>query len=346
MTTMNSKPHLPPGSPVYYGEQKLDEVSIRHILYNASAYEEREDIAPEELNPAEDHVNFYLIRGLHDAEKIASIGQKIQLHPLSVEDILHMNTRNKMEEYPEYFLFIMRLLYLGDAGRVETEQISFVIKNNSLFAFAESKRPELRSLFERLKKGAPLRYKDADDLLAAILDLLVDQYFEIFDIIARKFDNLEEEIAKNPMAEQLEGVHSLKKDLIHLREVLWPLRESLSKLSKSYVSKVDGDTIYYMRDVEDHVIQLLQLVETYQEISTSLVDSYLSSIGNRTNEVMKVLTIFSTIFIPLTFLAGVYGMNFRHMPELEQKWAYPLFWVICGITLVLLVRYFKKKNWI
>lgn len=240
----------------------------------------------------------------------------------------------------------MRLPFLGTDGHVESEQLSFVIKDNLLVTFAESEKPDLSSLLDRLERGSILRGKAADDLLAAILDLVVNQFFGIYDVLATRLDELEEVIVKDPRREQMEAIHRLKKDLIHLRQVLWPLRESLSNLAKEYGRQVTGDTMHYMRDVEDHVIQLIQLGETYQEIATSLVDSYLSSLGNRTNEVMKVLTIFATIFIPLTFLAGVYGMNFRYMPELSKRWAYPAFWIICIVVIVVLLHYFKKKRWI
>lgn len=341
-----SKPHRRPGTPVYIGEQKLEEMSALSIVYDRDTYEQTENVNIETFEPAKGKVNFLLIRGLHEEERIVALGKKLGLHPLSIEDILHTRSRNKLEEYPEYFLFIMRLIYVGEDERFYTEQLSLVLKENLLCAFTESERPDLSDLFERIEKGSPLRGKDPDDLLTAVVDWVVDSFFDTFDGLARRFDTMEERITVNPQTEQLEGIHGLKKDLVHFREVLWPLRENLSKLSKSYFQKVDGDTQYYVRDVEDHVIQLIQLVETYQEINASFVDLYISAVGNRTNEVMKVLTMFSTVFIPLTFLAGVYGMNFRYMPELYQRWTYPLFWVICLVTLFFMVRYFRKKKWI
>lgn len=215
-----------------------------------------------------------------------------------------------------------------------------------LVVFTESERPDLSFLFQRLELGSTLRKKATDDLLISILALIVDQFFIVYDELDNQLDDLEDKIVKEPETEDLEKIHKIKKDLIHIREILWPLRESIFNLSEFHLERTVQDVTYYLRDIEDHVMQLIQLAETYQDISNSLVDSYLSSIGNRTNEVMKVLTIFSTIFIPLTFLAGVYGMNFHFMPELEQRWAYPTFWIICLITLIGLIIYFKKKKWI
>lgn len=347
---MTNSKHLsqftPPGTPLHRGEKRLDELRMHHYFYDQTSFDDVEITDAEAFQKRDQKVNFLVVRGLHDEARIEQIGKSNGLHSLSIEDILHTDTRNKLEEYPEYLLFILRIPYVNEEDDVVSEQISFVLKEELLVAFCESERPDFSDLLNQLSRGATLRSKDVDDLLAAALDLIVDQFFGIIDVIAKNIDNFEESIAKDPRPEQLEGVHGLKRDLIHLRDVLWPLRESSAKLAKSYVSKVNGDTVYYMRDVEDHVIQLLQMVETYQQIATSLVDSYLSAIGNRTNEVMKVLTIFSTIFIPLTFLAGVYGMNFKYMPELYHEWAYPIFWIVCLITLLLLIRYFKKKNWI
>lgn len=344
--TKYSSPYTPPGTPLHRGEKKLDTMRLHHYFYDATEFEEVEMSDASAFQKRDHKVNFLVVRGLHHEGLIEEIGRSIGLHALSTEDILDTETRNKLEEYPDYLLFVMRIPYVDDKENVVSEQVSFVLKDDLLVAFCESERPDFSELVNRLSRGATLRTQDVDDLLAAALDLIVDQFFDIFDIIAKNIDNFEESIARDPRPDQLEGVHGLKRDLIHLRGVLWPLRESAAKLAKSYVHKVNGDTVYYMRDVEDHVIQLLQMVETYQQIATSLVDSYLSAIGNRTNEVMKVLTIFSTIFIPLTFLAGVYGMNFKYMPELYHEFAYPTFWIVCLITLLVLIRYFKKKNWI
>lgn len=341
MSELSSPQDMPRHEP----DSETIPAQISSVYYDADRYQKKtlQDIAA--WSPEPRGVNFLLIRG-PQPEQSQQLGGILGLHPLSVEDIMQTQSRNKLEEYPEYFLFIMRLPFLGKSGQVKSEQLSFVLQGNRLILFTESHKPDLSSLLDRLERGSILRTRDTDDLLAALLDLIVNQFFDIHDVLAGRLDRLEDQIVKDPQRRQLEEVHFLKKDLIHMRQVLWPLRESLSNLAKSYISKVDGDTIFYMRDVEDHVVQLMQLGETYQEIATSLVDSYLSSIGNRTNEVMKVLTIFSTIFIPLTFLAGVYGMNFKYMPELYQKWGYPMFWAICAVVLVLLIRYFKKKGWI
>lgn len=326
-------------------KREPEQPSLLAIRYNREQFEQAEIPNLNDWSPQQDGVNVLLIGGFQQ-EGITEVGQKLGLHRLTVEDLFQTRTRNKLEEYPDYFLFIMRLPYLDAEQHVQSEQLSFILKDNLLAGFSESDKPDLGPLIDRLQRGSVLRAKDTDDLLAAILDVFVNEFFGIYDGLADQLDDLEDCIVRQPGPEQLEALHALKKDLIRLRQMLWPLRESISNLAQSYISQVDGDTLYYMRDVEDHVVQLIQLGETYQEIATSLVDSYLSAIGNRTNEVMKVLTVFASIFIPLTFLAGVYGMNFRYMPELTQRWGYPMFWVISLIIIVVLLRYFRNKKWI
>lgn len=319
---------------------------VEHIYYNADDFKARPIQSPSEIIPLSDHVNLFLIRGVEEGNAPEVVGEKIGLHPLVVEDIRHTDARNKLEEYPGYLLLIVRVP-VGEIDEVvETEQISFVLQDESVYVFTESDLPDWEQLLTRLSLGSRLRGLNADDLLAALLDDIVDRFFDVFDGLANRLDVLEENIMTDPSSKDLDQLHHIKRSLIGLRGVLWPLRESLSRLSRNYIERVTGETLYYVRDVEDHVVQLIQLGETYQEIGTSLVDLYLSAIGNRTNEIMKVLTIFSTIFIPTTFLSSVYGMNFQHMPELKQTWAYPLFWVFCAIILVVMLRYFRKKDWI
>lgn len=319
---------------------------VEHIYYNVDDFKARSIQSPSEIIPLSDHVNLFLIRGVEESNAPEVIGEKIGLHPLVVEDIRHTDARNKLEEYPGYLLLIVRVPVGAEDEVEDTEQISFVLREESVYVFTESDHPDWTQLLTRLSLGSRLRGLSADDLLAALLDDIVDRFFDVFDRLANRLDELEEKIMTDPSSKDLDRLHRIKRSLIGLRGVLWPLRESLSRLSRHFLERGTGETLYYVRDVEDHVVQLIQLGETYQEIGTSLVDLYLSAIGNRTNEIMKVLTIFSTIFIPTTFLSSVYGMNFRHMPELTQRWAYPMFWVLCAIILILMLRYFKKKDWI
>jgi magnesium transporter len=198
----------------------------------------------------------------------------------------------------------------------------------------------------RLKEGTNIRKNGADDLLYGLLDAIVDNYFLIVEDIGEKIDTVEDELLLNPKKEILQKIYTLKRDLIYIRNSLWPMRNVISSLSKNDYDLIDGKTIYYLRDVYDHVIQMIDIIETYRDICSGMLDTYLSSIGNKTNEVMKVLTIFSTIFIPLTFLAGVYGMNFRYLPELNWKYGYFSFWIISIIIIILMLRFFRKKDWL
>ncbi|HHX59842.1 MAG TPA: magnesium/cobalt transporter CorA [Epulopiscium sp.] len=201
-------------------------------------------------------------------------------------------------------------------------------------------------IIERLKEGANIRKNGADDLLHALIDTIVDNYFSVIEAIGENLDEVEDKVLLNPQKDLLEDIYKLKKELIYVRRVLWPMRNVISSVAIKEYELIDGKTIYYFKDIDDHIVQMIDIVETYRDISTGILDTYLSSISNKTNDIMKVLTIYSTIFIPLTFIAGVYGMNFKYLPELNWKYGYISFWVISAIITGFLIRFFKKKEWL
>lgn len=290
------------------------------------------------------HVRWLDIVGFSEKQVLEDVCEKLKAHPLVVEDILNIDQTPKVEDY-ESSLFVVAKNIILEEEVLKKEQISFILYRDKLISFRYKDTGIFDEIEGRLKDGTALRKNGSDDLLYALLDIIVDRYFDVMEDISNKLDDLEDETLENPDKSILAKVYLLKRELIDIRNVLWPMRNTISSISKNEYDIINGNTIYYFRDIYDHIIQIIDINETYREIASSMLEIYLSSIGNRTNDVMKVLTIYSTIFIPLTFLAGVYGMNFRYMPELYWKLAYPSFWIISIIITIYSIKFFKKKGW-
>ncbi len=291
----------------------------------------------------DDKVKWLDIIGLSETEVIEDICEKLKVHPLVVEDILNIDQAPKVEDYEESLFLVVKNIILEE--EIQKEQISFILYRDKLISFRYKDTGIFDEIEGRLKEGTSLRKNGADDLLYALIDIIVDRYFIVMEDIGNRLDDIEDEILENPERSILGEIYLLKRDLIAIRNVLWPMRNTLGGISKNEYDIISGNTIYYFRDIYDNIIQIIDINETYREIASSMLEIYLSSIGNKTNDVMKVLTIYSTIFIPLTFLTGVYGMNFKYMPELYSKYAYPLFWILSIVITIYSVKIFKKKNW-
>jgi magnesium transporter len=285
------------------------------------------------------------VDGLGDAEIIRSIGQLFDLHPLALEDVLSLHQRPKVDDYDTYLYLVVRMLHYGE--RVETEQISLFLGPGLVLTFQEEPGDCLDPIRERIRKGGGrLRHESADYLLYAILDALVDNYFPFLEQLGEVLESLEDEVVANPTRPTLGRVYDIKRDLLNVRRSLWPLRDALGALVHEDSPLLGRVTRLYLRDCYDHTLRVVDIIETYRELAAGLMEVYLSSVSNKLNEVMKVLTVISTIFIPLTFIAGVYGMNFRHMPELEWPWGYSLVWgIMIGAAAVMLVL-FRRKGWL
>jgi len=346
----SKKAGLPPGSLIHIGEKKAEIPKITVMDYDEAHFQEKEIKTIEECFLFKDKptVTWINIDGLHQVEILEKLGECYGLHPLVLEDILNTDQRPKMEDYGEYLYIVLRMFNYNDkSSEIESEQISLVLGPNFVFSFQEREGDTFNPIRDRIRNSkGRIRKMGADHLAYTLLDSIIDNYFIILEKLGEKIEFLEEEVVTRPRPETLQTIHHLKREMIFLRKGVWPLREVISGLERGESSLIKESTRIYLRDVYDHTIQTIDTIETYRDMVSGMLDIYLSSISNRLNAVMKVLTIIATIFMPLTFLAGIYGMNFKYMPELEWKWGYPMVWlVVIGISIFMLT-YFKKKRWL
>jgi magnesium transporter len=288
------------------------------------------------------------IDGIHDIELIEKIGAHFNIHPLTSEDILNTGQRPKADDYESYNYFVLKMLYLDEqSNEVRSEQVSLVLGNNFLISFQEIQGDVFALVRDRIRKGKLRIRKNGCDYLAyALIDAAVDYYFVILETIGSTIESLEEELLNEPAPETLQSIHEFKRELIYMRKQVWPLREMINTVIRGELSMVREETLVFFKDVYDHTIQIVDTIELYRDVLSGMLDLYMSTISNRMNEVMKVLTIIATIFIPITFVAGIYGMNFKFMPELEWKWGYPAVWSLIGGIAVLMIVFFKRKKWL
>jgi magnesium transporter len=346
----SKKAGLPPGTLIHIGEKKTEELKITVIDYEETHFEEREVKRVEECFVFKDKptVTWMNVDGLHQVEILEKLGECYGLHPLVLEDILNTDQRPKMEDYGEYIYIVLKALDYNDkSNEIETEQISLILGSNFVFSFQEREGDTFDPIRERIKTGkGRIRRMGADYLAYALLDSIIDNYFIILEKLGEKIELLEEKLVTQPAPETLRTIHYLKREMIFLRKAVWPLREVINGLERGESSLIKESTRVYLRDVYDHTIQTIDTIETHRDMVSGMLDIYLSSVSNRLNSVMKVLTIIATIFMPLTFLAGVYGMNFKYMPELEWRWGYPFIWLIMVGIGVLMLIFFRKKKWL
>ncbi len=346
----SKKAGLPPGTLVHIGEKKAETLKITVMDYDEAHFEEREIKTIEECFVFKDAptVTWINIDGLHQIEILEKLGVCYGFHPLVLEDILNTDQRPKMEDYGDYLYIVLRMLKYNDqSSEIETEQVSLILGQNFVFSFQEKQGDVFDPIRERIRNSkGRIRKMGADYLAYALLDSIVDNYFMIMEKLGETIEFLEEELVTQPVPETLQTIHRLKRELIFLRKAVWPLREVISSLERGELVLVKETTRIYLRDVYDHTIQVIDTIETFRDMISGMLDIYLSSVSNRLNSVMKVLTIIATIFMPLTFLAGIYGMNFKHFPEVEWRWGYPFFWLLVVAISAFMLSYFKKKRWL
>ncbi len=344
----SKKAGLLPGSLIHLGNTYTEKPKITLTRYNETSFSEKEINSFAALGAQKDEpgIIWIAVDGLQNTELLEELGNIFGLHPLVLEDILNTDQRPKMEDYCDYLYIVLRNFNGQSNGDLISEQISIILGKNFVLSFREKESTIFEPIQERLRNNkGRIRKFGADYLVHAIIDSIVDNYFIVLEGLEEKIEFLEDDLLKKPTPVMLQAIHELKRELILLRKSLWPLREAISALERSDSPLISESTGIYFKDIFDHVIALIDSVETFRDMLSGMLDIYLSSVSNKLNEVMKVLTIIATIFMPLTFLAGVYGMNFKFMPELEWRWGY---FGVLGIMLAValfMVHYFKKKKW-
>lgn len=344
----SKKAGLPPGSPVHIGEKKSEKVKLSLIDYDSANFEEHTFTRVESCLRFKDKptTTWINVEGIHDVSVIASIGECFGLHPLLVEDIVNTEQRPKMEDYDDYVFIVLRMLRPSGKS-VVSEQVSIILGANFVLSFQEHEGDVFDPIRTRIREGKGQSRKGGPDFLAySLVDAIVDKYFVVLEEFGEKIERVEERLIGDHAQKTLREINKLKTELIYLRRAVWPLRDMLAGLERGGSPLIKKSTKLYLRDVYDHTIQIIDTVETYRDIVSGMLDIYLSSMSNRMNEIMKVLTVIATIFIPLTFITGWYGMNFSYMPELQWRLGYPMvlfFMLVVGISMYL---YFMRKKWL
>jgi len=341
---------LPPGSAVYTGIRNDTPFNIDLFTYSEKQLEEKTNISIEEVInlPKNGDFHWVNIEGIHHVEHVKTLCDAHQIHPLTIEDILSVGQRPQLDDTDNYLFIALKMLQFDeDKSKTLNEQVSFILTDNVLITFQEKKGDTFEAVRNRLRVGkGRIRKEGLDYLLYALIDTIVDHYFIVLEKFGDILEEIEERIMFQGQKRDFDLLYTLKRELIHIRRSVWPLREVISKLERDEIKLIRKPTRIFIRDVYDHTIQAIDSVETYRDFISSLGDLYQSVISNKLNQVMKTLTIFSVIFIPLTFIAGVYGINFENVPEFEWEYGYAYFWsMIIGVGIFTLVI-FKIKKWI
>ena len=340
---------LPPGAPVYVGDETAREIRVEVIDYDGESLEEKSPATLEECFPlkATPTVSWINFDGIHKPEMISGIGNRFDLHPLTVEDILNTGGRPKLEDHGEHLFLMLKMLSRGADGEIQAEQVSLVLGRSFVLSFQERPGDVFDPVRERIRTGkGRIRSAGPDYLAYSLLDAVVDSYFSVLEGLGDRIEGLEEAVVDRPEPEVLRTIYGMKKELIYLRKSIWPLREAVAAMARDGSDLVTEATRTYLRDVYDHAVQVIEILEAYRDVIGGMVDTYLSSVSNRMNEVMKVLTVIATIFIPMTFIAGVYGMNFKLMPELSWPYGYPAAWALMLASAILVLAYLRRKKWL
>jgi magnesium transporter len=293
-------------------------------------------------------VTWLNVDGARRVEVLDDLGNRLAIHPLTLEDILDTSQRPKLEIFDHYLFIELNMLLLDqDFTQIQAEQVSLILGENYVITLQNEPNDVFDPVRKRLREGMRrLNQQGADYLAYALIDAIVDHYFIVLENLGEQIEFLEEELVTNPNPETLQTIHELKRELIFLRKSVWPLRELIGALERGESPLFQGSTLIYLQDVYDHTIQVIDTVETFRDMVSGMLDIYLSSVSNRMNEVMKVLTIIATVFMPLSFIVGLYGMNFQYMPELGWKWGYLGVWIIIILVVVGMLTYFRRKKWL
>ncbi len=349
---VSQKTGLAPGSLVYIGKERIEKIRITVTLidYDSDTLEEKEISDLDECLPYLDKptTTWVNINGIHDIGVIEKAGRIFKIHPLVLEDILNTAQRPKTEDFDEYLYTVIKMINTDlDSGQIKLEQISIVTFKNIVITFQEEHGDVFDYVRKRIKEKRPrIRNRGADYLTYALLDAVVDGYYLTLENINERIEGLETAILEKPTRSVMDEIYQLKSTILHLRRAIAPSRETINNLVHEEINVISADTTPFLRDVYDHIVQMIETSDHFRDILNGMIDAYNSIMGNRMNEVMKVLTIIATLFIPLTFIAGIYGMNFTYMPELAWKWGYFGILGIMTVVTILMLLYFKKKDWL
>lgn len=346
----SKKAGLPPGTLVYVGDRKADTVRITYMDYDSERFQERQVLSVEDCyrykeSPTTTWIN---VDGLHEVDIIERLGNAYSVHPLALEDIVHTAQRPKLEDFEKSVFVVLRMLTFDDQNSsIDSEQVSLVLGRNFVMSFQERVGDVFDQVRNRIRNGkGRIRGAGADYLLYALVDAVVDNYFLVLEKLGEKIEAVEEELLSQATENTLQEIHKLKREMISLRKSVWPLRELIGGLQRNESGLIGKSTNLYLRDVYDHTIQVIDAIESYRDIVSGMLDIYLSALSNKMNAVMKTLTIIATLFIPLTFVAGIYGMNFKYMPETRWRFGYPMSLLLMLAIAAGLLAYCRKKKWL
>ncbi len=346
----SKKAGLPPGTLVHVGERKQDVTRISIMDYEGDRLDEHRPADVETVFPLRDEpaTSWINIDGVHDVTVIDNLGQHFLIHPLTLEDIVNTAQRPKLEDFDAYLFVVLKMLTWDDsAARVCTEQVSLVLGPHFLISFQEVEGDVLEPVRKRIRGGrGRIRGSGSDYLLYALIDSIVDHYFVVLEHLGEKIETLEAQLYQDGGDDPLNAIFRLKQEMIYLRKQIWPLRETLSQLHKTENPLVQEKNRVFFADVYDHLLQGIEVIESLRDVLSGLQDLFISMTGQRMNEIMKMLTIIATIFIPITFVAGIYGMNFEVMPELKWRGGYFMVWGLFGVITAVMLVYFKWRKWL
>lgn len=345
------KAGAPPGTVVHTGERKVEQARVSTLDFDEQACTELKDVTDVEAlfalrdSPTVTWVN---VDGLHDTALIERLGHHFGFHPLVLEDVAHVGQRPKLEEYDDYlYIVLYQLEWEGDHGMVTEEQVSLIVGRNYVFSFQERAGDDFEAVRDRIRQAkGKVRKQSADYLAYMLIDATVDHYFAILERLGEVTEQIELKLLEDPLPDTIQRLHQVKRELLVVRRAIWPLRDVLASLVRIESPLIKDSTRIYLRDVHDHAVRVVDTVETLRDVVSGMIEVYLAQVGIRTNETMKVLTMMASVFIPLTFIVGVYGMNFEFMPELHARWGYPITWgVMIAVTAAILV-WFRRQRWL
>lgn len=342
------KAGLPPGTLIHVGKQKTDKVYLRLCEYDEADFSEKEITDLDALQGKSQYITWLNIDGLHDVEFVKRVGESYQIHPLVQEDIVNTLQRPKVEEYDDFIYAVLKAFHYNEQkNKIDAEHVSLILSDHFVLSFQEKPEDVFKPVLERLSNTkSRIRRMKADYLFYTLIDSIVDRYFIVAERLSEAIEDLQERLNENPEETLLSEIYDMRKDISYMLRNLFPTRELIQRLLRLDFDLLSEEIAPYLRDVLDHVLHVTESLESERDHLTSMIEMYRSAVAQKNNDVMKVLTIIATIFMPLTFIVGVYGMNFKFMPELEWKWGYPFIWgILIGVGLAT-AFYFKRKKWL